>query len=195
MESATCWEFIKCIKRPAALLCRTFIHLGYRLPSDRSIWSKWSSLTLPLWTSHLWLHGTEGLSSTPSHYVQIALQALQPPFGFVSLWVLQKNTDFFTLKKIIICHFYPRITHLSKWMTWGNAHFLARPWTPGFSVFLMISQSMNHYVGVIGNGIWRVFLIGKIGTKMAREFLALIWPSFHVVVFYSLENTVKKQTV
>lgn len=39
------------------------------------------------------------------------------------------------------------------------------------------------------------FLLGRLESK-AKEFLALIWPSFHVDVFSSLENTVKnKQSI
>ena len=57
-------------------------------------------------------------------------------------------------------YYYPRITYIFKWLKCENVHFSARPQTHGFNVFLMTSQSVNHYIpSAVANGGY--FLLGR----------------------------------
>ena len=101
IEFATLWEFIKFIKRPAALLCRTFLYLGVQvtiwlLHLTQTILLNSASVTKPFMAAWRW-----GLVIHPIPSLQKRLQAPSLLSGFVSLsvLVLKKKAWFSSWKK------------------------------------------------------------------------------------------------
>lgn len=161
MESATCWEFIECIKSLAAPPCRTFLYLGPGLPfwllhPTGTILLTSTSVAKPFMTA--WERGLL-IRTTPSH----PNCSSGPPAHFQGLYLYyfyckkKKVLAFFLEKK---CYYCPRITYIFKWLKCENIHFSARPQTHCFNVFLMTFQSVNHYIpSAMANG--GCFLLGR----------------------------------